>query len=131
MTKYYWVDEKSSYPTVISNYESTRNMAGNSQNWVRFTDSQEAHNFTKTLKNKNYKEKQREREVSKKEKSKKREKPEKKKNKEENNERGKKRFHLLYCLLVGWWLAPLIISCIVPLFFSGGRRLIKKAFGIW
>jgi len=44
---------------------------------------------------------------------------------------GKGKFHGLYCLLVGWWLATFLICCIVPLFFKGGRKLIKKAFGIW
>jgi len=41
------------------------------------------------------------------------------------------RLHGLYCLLIGWWLAMFIAILIVPLFFSGGRSLIKKAFGIW
>jgi len=41
------------------------------------------------------------------------------------------KFHWLYCLLIGWWLAMVLVCCIVPLFFRGGRRLIKKAFGIW
>jgi len=49
----------------------------------------------------------------------------------ENRENGKGNFHGLYCLLIGWWLAMFLICCIVPLFFSGGRKLIKKAFGIW
>ena len=44
---------------------------------------------------------------------------------------GGTRFHGLYCLLVGWWLSMFLICMIFPLFFSGGRRLIKKAFGIW
>ena len=44
---------------------------------------------------------------------------------------GSGKFHGLYCLLVGWWLAMVITCMIVPLFFKGGRRLIKKAFGIW
>jgi hypothetical protein len=39
--------------------------------------------------------------------------------------------HGLYCVLVGWWLALVLICIIVPLFFRGGRLLIKKAFGIW
>ena len=50
---------------------------------------------------------------------------------QENRESGKGSFHGLYCLLIGWWLAIFLICCIVPLFFSGGRRFIKKAFGIW
>ena len=41
------------------------------------------------------------------------------------------KFHGLYCLLVGWWLAMVIVCMILPLFFKGGRKLIKKAFGIW
>jgi len=48
-----------------------------------------------------------------------------------NRESGKGNFHGLYCLLIGWWLAMFLVCCIVPLFFSGGRKLIKKAFGIW
>jgi uncharacterized membrane protein YvbJ len=48
-----------------------------------------------------------------------------------NNSGGGSKFHLLYGLLVGWWLAMILVACIVPLFFSGGRRLIKKVFGIW
>jgi hypothetical protein len=54
-----------------------------------------------------------------------------KKNLRNNDSGGGSRFHGLYCLLVGWWLAMIIACCVVPLFFPGGRRLIKKAFGIW
>jgi len=43
----------------------------------------------------------------------------------------KEKLHGLYCLLVGWWLAMFIACMIVPLFLKGGRKLIKKAFGIW
>lgn len=50
---------------------------------------------------------------------------------EARRQNGKGSFHGLYCLLVGWWLAMFLICCIVPLFFEGGRSLIKKAFGIW
>ena len=55
---------------------------------------------------------------------------EQRKSRENSNSSGT-RFHGLYCLLVGWWLAMVIACMIVPLFFKGGRRLIKKAFGIW
>jgi len=64
--------------------------------------------------------------------NKKHEREERKRNKEDNSQRnGKGRLHGLYCLLIGWWLSMFLICCIVPLFFPGGRRLIKKAFGIW
>ena len=49
----------------------------------------------------------------------------------QNRNEGGTRFHFLYCLLIGWWLSMMLICFIVPLFFPGGRRLIKKAFGIW
>jgi len=48
-----------------------------------------------------------------------------------SNDGGGGKFHGLYCLLVGWWLAMVIVCMILPLFFKGGRKLIKKAFGIW
>ena len=54
-----------------------------------------------------------------------------KKRQREGNSDGGTRLHGLYCLLVGWWLAMILSFCIVPLFFPGGRRLIKKVFGIW
>jgi len=41
------------------------------------------------------------------------------------------KFHGLYCLLVGWWLSMFLVCMVFPLFFRGGRSLIKKAFGIW
>ena len=57
----------------------------------------------------------------------------KKRMRESNNSGGggSGRFHGIYCLLIGWWLAAFLAMLIVPLFFRGGRRLIKKAFGIW
>jgi len=54
-----------------------------------------------------------------------------KKNIRNNSDGGGARFHGLYCLCIGWWLAIILACCIVPLCFAGGRRLIKKAFGIW
>jgi len=49
----------------------------------------------------------------------------------QNKQSGRGKFHGLYCLLFGWWLAMLLVCCIFPLFSSGGRSLIKKVFGIW
>ena len=48
-----------------------------------------------------------------------------------DNNSGSTKFHGLYCLLIGWWLSMFLICMIFPLFSSGGRSLIKKAFGIW
>jgi hypothetical protein len=50
---------------------------------------------------------------------------------QQNKQAGKSNFHGLYCLVVGWWLSLILICIIVPLFFSGGRSLIKRAFGFW
>jgi len=55
----------------------------------------------------------------------------KKRLRESNNSDGGSKFHFLYCLCIGWWLSMLLVCMIFPLFFRGGRRLIKKAFGIW
>lgn len=55
----------------------------------------------------------------------------KRQRREENRQSGKGNFHGLYCLLVGWWLAMFLICMIAPVFFRGGRNLIKKVFGIW
>ena len=54
-----------------------------------------------------------------------------KRNQRESNNSGSTKFHGLYCLCIGWLLAALLVCCIVPIFFAGGRKLIKKAFGIW
>ena len=59
------------------------------------------------------------------------EKERKKSHNDNRQDTGKSKFHGIYCLLIGWWLATFLICCIVPLFFKGGRKLIKKAFGIW
>jgi Flp pilus assembly protein TadB len=56
---------------------------------------------------------------------------EKKARRNANTQAGKANFHGLYCLLIGWWLSVFLVCIIVPLFFPGGRLLIKKAFGIW
>ena len=44
---------------------------------------------------------------------------------------GNGKFHFIYCLIIGWWLALMLVCFIFPLFFRSGRSLIKKAFGIW
>ena len=52
-------------------------------------------------------------------------------NQRDSNSNGETRFHGLYCLLIGWWLAMFLVCLIIPLFSNGGRKLIKKSFGIW
>lgn len=54
-----------------------------------------------------------------------------KERKRQRRENGKTRFHFIYFLFIGCWLSLFLVAMIFPLFFSGGRRLIKKAFGIW
>jgi hypothetical protein len=125
--KYWWVDEKAASPGVTSNYCSERNMAGTSQHWVRFSSSSEAHAFVKNLKKKHSDERKQNQRNKQHEGKQNRDNEKKVK----NNESGKARFHGLYCLCIGWWLAMLLVCCIVPLFSNGGRRLIKKAFGFW
>jgi len=41
------------------------------------------------------------------------------------------RMHWGYFFLVGWWLGLMLVCTILPLFFKGGRGLVKKAFGVW
>jgi len=48
-----------------------------------------------------------------------------------NKQAGKANFHGLYCLIIGWWLSMFLVCMIIPLFFAGGRSLIKKFFGFW
>ena len=69
--------------------------------------------------------------IEKKVKQEKKQEKERKKSLNNGQDGGKGKFHGIYCLLVGWWLATFLICCIVPLFFKGGRKLIAKAFGIW
>ena len=54
----------------------------------------------------------------------------KQRNLEEDQQNGRIRFRVIYFLLIGWWLGMMLAMMIVPLFFAGGRRLIKKAFGV-
>jgi len=102
----HWVDEAS------GDIFRSKPFAGNAQykTYRHFDNSTAAEDYSKMIKQRN--------------------KPDKSSSKNESGG-GSGKFHGLYCLLVGWWLSMLLICCIVPLFFKGGRRLIKKAFGIW